>query len=97
MRNRILLWIFLLFLFSACASHRYLVVKSENPHKEETIHVRLFTLWWFVPVYADLKPAELCPNSKIRMINMHTSVLNGFVCGSTAFLICPHTVGVECE
>ncbi|PJZ66743.1 hypothetical protein CH371_01155 [Leptospira wolffii] len=98
MRRKIFLATILSAIISiGCANHKYLVSKSETTRKSETYHLRIFTLWWFVPIYNDLDRKNVCPNSKIRMINMHTNLLGAVACGSTAFLFCPHTVGVECE
>ncbi|WP_246052646.1 Bor family protein [Leptospira semungkisensis] len=58
--------------------------------------MRLFTIWYIVPVYNDLDQKTVCPNGRIRTVNMQFSILNAAVCGSTLFLLCPHTVGVEC-
>lgn len=87
----------MLALLSDCASHKYVVLKSERPRGAEKIELKVFALAWFVPVKTDLDPARLCPGSRIRMINMYDSFLDGMACGATLLLLCPHTVGVECE
>lgn len=86
-----------LVLLSASASHKYVVLESDRPRRPEKIELKVFTLAWFVPVMTDLDPARLCPGSRIRMINMYDNALDGMACGATLLLICPHTVGVECE
>ena len=94
MKNFILL--ILLFFTLSCANHQYVLVKSDKPREEESLKVRVFIIFGLIPVYNNLDSENVCPNRKIRMLNMHDSALNGLVCGLTFAIICPHSVGVEC-
>ena len=94
--NRHVIFIFLALTLSGCFSHPYIITKSDAPRREESIKLRLFTIFGAVPICNNLNPETVCPGERIRMINMHDSFFNGLVCGFSLFLICPHTVGVEC-
>lgn len=84
------------FLFSSCFSHKYIITKSNTVSEAEEIHIRMFTLFWIIPIYNDINPDTVCPGKRIRSINMYDSAFTGFVCGITASLICPAAVGIEC-
>lgn len=84
-------------MLTGCFSHKYVVLESEKPRQEEIIELKSFAFAGFVPLETDLRPERLCPGSRIRMINMYDSGLDGLICGATVFVFCPHTVGVECE
>lgn len=92
-----LLLLTLLSLFTGCFSHKYVVLESDKPRQPEIIELKIFTLLWFVPIETEISPERLCPGSRIRMINMYDSAMDGLVCGATLGLVCPHMVGVECE
>lgn len=96
MFKNLLIFSFLVFFFTTCFSHKYVVTKSNQPRSEEDFHIRMFTLLGSIPIYRDLDQSTVCPGKKIRMINMHDSAFNGLICGATFFIVCPHTVGIEC-
>jgi hypothetical protein len=76
-----------------CASHPYVLNKSEPT--DESFHFApqfIFGLVGTNEVYSE----DVCPNKKIRLINMHDSFFNGFICGGTLFIFCPHTIGIQC-
>lgn len=94
--KKVFVVLLLSFLFNACFAHKYIIVKSNAPSEEEEIHFRFFTILGIIPVYNDINPETVCPGKRIRSINMYDSAFNGFVCGITASLICPASVGIEC-
>lgn len=69
----------------------------DKPKEKETIHLSLYTMGGLVPIFNNLDKDTVCPNSKIRAINMHDSVVNTTICTVSLFLLCPHTVGIVCE
>jgi hypothetical protein len=81
----------------SCVNHRYKITELERPRKKETLHLSLFTIGGLVPVFNNLDKDNVCPNSKIRSINLHDSVINTTICTISLFLVCPHTVGIVCE
>jgi hypothetical protein len=72
------------------------VAKPNQPLDEEKLHLRVFSILWLVPIYTDISPESVCPGKKIRAINMYDSFLDGFICGASAAIICPATVGIQC-
>ena len=83
-------------ILSSCFDHKYIVHKGKATTQEETVHIRLFTLFGAVPIYNDIDQETVCPGKKIRSINTHDSALNGFFCGLTLTILCPSTVGIIC-
>jgi hypothetical protein len=81
----------------SCVNHRYKITDSERPRSKETLHLSLFTIGGLVPIFNNLDKDNVCPNSKIRSINLHDSVINTTICTVSLFLVCPHTVGIVCE
>ena len=94
--NRYAIFFFITLTLSGCFSHPYIITKSEATRREESIKLRFFTIFGAVPIYNDLNPETVCPGERIRMINIYDSMLDGAFCGLSLFLVCPHTVGVEC-
>ncbi len=88
---------FLLIIFLSCVNHRYVIMNVDKPKEKETIHLSLYTMGGLVPIFNNLDKDTVCPNSKIRAINMHDSVVNTTICTVSLFLLCPHTVGIVCE
>jgi len=90
-------FIFITFLCTSCVNHRYMITDSERPRGKESLHLSLFTIGGLVPIFNNLDKDNVCPNSKIRSINLHDSVINTTICTVSLFLVCPHTVGIICE
>jgi hypothetical protein len=88
--------IFVLLTFG-CVNHRYKITEIETPAKKESLHLSLFTMGGLVPIFNNLDKDTVCPNSKIKSINMHDSIVNTTICTVSLFLLCPHTVGIVCE
>jgi len=80
-----------------CVNHRYKITDIEKPVKKESLHLSLFTMGGLVPIFNNLDKDTVCPNSKIKSINMHDSIVNTTICTVSLFLLCPHTVGIVCE
>ena len=74
-----------------------MITNFEKPKNKESIHLSLFTIGGLVPIFHNLDKDNVCPNSKIRSINMHDSIINTTICTISLFLLCPHTVGIVCE
>ncbi len=89
--------IFIALFCISCVNHRYKITELERPRKKETLHLSLFTIGGLVPIFNNLDKDNVCPNSKIRSINLHDSVINTTICTVSLFLVCPHTVGIVCE
>lgn len=85
------------FILMSCVNHRYTVTSSEKPKSKEIVHLSLFTIGGLTPIFNNLDKDSVCPNSKIRSINMHDSAINTTICTVSLFLVCPHTVGIVCE
>lgn len=98
-RNISVLIVLLIYFYtlSTCVNHRYSITSPEKPKSKEMIQFSLFTIGGLVPIFNNLDKDNVCPNSKIRSINMHDSVINTTICTVSLFLICPHTVGIVCE
>ncbi len=95
--RKLIYFILITFLCTSCVNHRYKITDLERPRNKETIHLSLFTIGGLVPIFNNLDKDNVCPNSKIRSINLHDSVINTTICTVSLFLVCPHTVGIVCE
>jgi hypothetical protein len=90
-------FIIIVVLTLGCVNHRYKITDIEKPVGKESLHLSLFTIGGMVPIFNNLDKDTVCPNSKIRSINMHDSIVNTTICTVSLFLLCPHTVGIVCE
>jgi hypothetical protein len=95
--RKLIYFILTTILFTSCVNHRYKITDLERPRNKETLHLSLFTIGGLVPIFNNLDKDNVCPNSKIRSINLHDSVINTTICTVSLFLVCPHTVGIVCE
>jgi hypothetical protein len=79
-----------------CFKHKYIIEKGKSTNQSEKIYLRLFTLFWIIPIYNDIDQDTVCPGKKIRSINFHDSAFSGIVCGFSQLIICPETVSILC-
>lgn len=90
-----------IFLFSIlfsinCFDHEYIVTQSHQPRENINLHFGIYTLGGLIPIYSELDQWHVCPDKKVRMINMYDSPFNGAICGFSLLMICPQTIAVEC-
>jgi hypothetical protein len=69
--RKLIYFILTTILFTSCVNHRYKITDLERPRNKETLHLSLFTIGGLVPIFNNLDKDNVCPNSKIRSINLH--------------------------
>lgn len=101
-RDLIIFFIAGMFCFNSCAT-RYMSMVEPSKLTGNTKPHTIWTTGYLVdiPINYNIRSAELCPEGRIGGIQMTypstpLMLVNISVCILTLWLMCPHTIGVEC-
>lgn len=81
-----------------CFSHRYILSnRTEASFEPERLHYEHFFLLGLIPSEKVISADKYCAaGQSIYSVNLYDSMLDGFVCGGSFLLYCPHTIAVRC-